>query len=147
MGWQAEQRKRILERAAAGTEARIRKRNKSLVSMIIVTAVVGTAVILIDNATRGKGALLPIDFTNQPATVSNWKRLGFIRSIDDTASAVVVDETVWKKMSLGERQAVVMLLASYCAAQNHRSDYRLTINGHLSHELLASIDDKKVIVK
>ncbi|HTR80955.1 MAG TPA: hypothetical protein VMM58_04935 [Bacteroidota bacterium] len=147
MGWKQEQRERILDKAATVTEARIRKRNKSLVKMIIATAILGTAVILIDNATRSKGALLPIDFTNQPSTVSTWKRMGFIKSIVDTSSSVVVDETLWENMSHGERQAVVMLLASYCATENHRSDYRLTINGHLSHTVLASVDDKRVVVK
>jgi len=146
MGWQEEQRKRILARAAI-TEARIRKRNKSLIRMIIVVVILGATVILIDNATRGKGAILPIDFTNQPVTVSTWKHIGFIKSIDEQRSSVVVDESVWKKMSVGERQAVVMLLASYCATQNHRTEFSLMVTGDLSHLLLASIDDKRVMMK
>jgi hypothetical protein len=146
MAWQEEQRNRILARAAY-TEKSIRKRNKKLVRIIIGMVVLGGAVVLIDNLTRDKGALVPIDFKDQAGTVANWKRIGFVKSIDESTAEVVVDETEWKEMLVGERHAVVMLLASYCAAKNQKPDYPLTIKGNVSQKLLASVDDKRVIVK
>ena len=146
MGWQEEQRNRILARAAS-TEKSIRKRNKKLVRIIIGMVVLGGTVVLIDNLTRDKGALVPLDFKDQAGTVTNWKRIGFVKSIDESTVEVVVDESEWKEMLVGERHAVVMLLASYCAAKNQKPDYRLTIKGNVSQKLLASVDDKRVIVK
>ena len=81
MGWQEEQRNRILARAGY-TEKNIRKQNKKLVRIIIGMVILGGAVVLIDNLTRDKGALVPIDFKDQAGTVTNWKRIGFVKSID-----------------------------------------------------------------
>jgi hypothetical protein len=146
MSWQEEQRNRILARAAY-TEKKIRKQNKRLVRIIIGMVILGGAVVLIDSLMRDKGALVPIDFKDQAGTVTNWKRIGFVKSINESTAEVVVDEAEWKEMLLGERHAVVMLLASYCAAENQKPDYRLTIKGNVSQKLLASVDDKRVIVK
>lgn len=146
MDWQEKQRNRILARAAY-TEVRIRKRNKKLVLIIIGVVVLGGAVILMDNLTRAKGALVPIDFKDQAGTVANWKRIGLVKSIDESAAEVVVDEAEWEEMLVGERRAIVMLLASHCASKNQKTDYRLTIKGNVSQKLLASVDDKSVIVK
>jgi hypothetical protein len=146
MSWQEEQRNRILARAAY-TEKKIRKQNKRLVRIIIGMVILGGAVVLIDSLMRDKGALVPIDFKDQAGTVTNWKRIGFVKSINESTAEVVVDEAEWKEMLLGERHAVVMLLASSCAAENQKPDYRLTIKGNVSQKLLASVDDKRVIVK
>jgi hypothetical protein len=146
MSWQEEQRNRILARAAY-TEKKIRKQNKRLVRIIIGMVFLGGAVVLIDSLMRDKGALVPIDFKDQAGTVTNWKRIGFVKSINESTAEVVVDEAEWKEMLLGERHAVVMLLASSCAAENQKPDYRLTIKGNVSQKLLASVDDKRVIVK
>ena len=146
MDWQEKQRNRILARAAY-TEARIRKRNKKLVLMIIGVVVLGGAVVLMDNLTLAKGALVPIDFKDQAGTVANLKHIGLVKSIYESTAEVVVDEAEWKEMLVGERRAVVMLLASYCASKNQKTDYRVTIKGNVSQKLLASVDDKSVIVK
>jgi hypothetical protein len=122
-------------------------RTRELVRIIIGMVILGGAVVLIDNLTRDKGALVPIDFKDQAGTVTNWKRIGFVKSIDESTAEVVVDESEWKEMLVGERHAVVMLLASYCTAKNQKPDYRLTIKGNVSQKLLASVDDKRVIVK
>ena len=146
MVWEEKQRNRILARANL-TEARIRERNKKLRRAIIGMLILGGAVILVDQATRNRGALVPIDFKDQAGTVSNWQRIGFVKSIDIPSADVVVDEVEWKEMAVGERRAVVMLLASYCAAENKRPDFRLSIKGNIAEKLLASVDDKRIIVR
>jgi len=146
MTWQEKQRDRILARASY-TEARIRERNKKIIRAIIGMAVLGGVLVLIDNASKDKGALVPIDFRDQAGTVSNWQRIGFVKSINQPAAEVTVDEVEWNKMAVGERRAVAMLLAAYCASQNQKTVYRLTIKGHVSKKLLAAIDDKRVMVK
>ena len=146
MDWQEKQRDRILARAAS-TEVRIRKRNKKLLLIIIGVVFLGTAVVLMDNLTRAQGALVPIDFKDQAGTVANWIRKGLVKSIDEPTAEVVVDEAEWEEMLVGERRAIVMLLASYCASKNQKMEYRLTIKGNVTQKLLASVDDKSVIVK
>jgi hypothetical protein len=145
MGSEEEQRNRMLA-GADHSDARIRERNKRLIRTIIGMIALGGAIVFIDNITRDKGALVPIDFKDQKGTVTNWRSIGFVKSIDEASAEVVVDEAEWKRMSVGERRAVVMLLASYCAARNQKPDYRLTVKGDVSQKPLASVDDKSVNV-
>jgi hypothetical protein len=146
MGWEEQQRNRILARAKQ-TETRIRERKKKLLRALIGAVVLGGSIILIDQATREKGALVPIDFKDQEGTVATWQRSGFVTSLDIPGANAVVDEAEWKKMAVGERRAVVMLLSSYCAAHNRKPEYRLTVKGNVFQKLLASVDDKRIVVK
>ena len=136
-----QQRERIIARAAA-TEAHIRARKKKVIRAIVVLVIAGAIIITIDNVSRDKGSILPIDFKDQPGTVAVWTKSGFLKSIDESGADAVVDEVIWKEMSLGEKNAVTMLLASYCSEKNRTAEYQLTIRGNNSHVVLASVDER-----
>src|SRR3970040_1475211 len=142
----ADKRNRMLA-AAAKFEAQERQRKKRLVRSIIMIACLAIAVLLIDAFTRSKGAVVPLDFNKPEESVDKWLHLGFVKAIDTTTGAVVVDDAIWKEMSVGERKAVVTLILAYYREKSPGADYRLTVKGHPSQSLLAIIDERGISVK
>ncbi|MBF8296589.1 MAG: hypothetical protein HW389_3134, partial [Bacteroidetes bacterium] len=112
MAWMEEEQKRIIADAAERGKGR-RAQYKKIIRIAGVVAFLALVVLAVDMFTREKGARLPMDLGDPDGTVAEWEREGFVKSIDDTASTVVVDETVWNEISDDEKTTIVAFLGSY----------------------------------
>ncbi len=146
MGWDEEKLKRVQELISQREERRF-ARTKKLVRILALIALVGAILILIDILSHGKGAPVPVDFMNKRATIAEWVRSGFIKSINDTASTIVIDEATWSKMSEVRKNAIALLFKAYFMEASGNKQFKFTVRGSSSNKLLLSIDNPGVGTK
>jgi len=139
MAWMEEEQKRMIADAAERGE-RQRKQNKRVIRIVGIVAFLAVVVLAVEMITRDEGARLPMDLRDQDGTVAEWKRDGFVKSIDYAAATVVVDEAVWKEISHDEKTTIVAFLGSYCAEKSGAAQAVISIRGDDSHALLGGID-------
>jgi hypothetical protein len=139
MGWsEEEQKNKMAEMAEKGKVSSTR--SKKVLRIAGIVTVLALIVFGVDLITREKGARLPMDLRDQEGTVAEWKRDGFVKSIDNAAATVVVDEAVWKEISHDEKTTIVAFLGSYCAEKRGVTQSVISIRGDNSHALLGGID-------
>jgi hypothetical protein len=63
-----------------------------------------------------------------------------VKSIDDTAFKIMIDEALWDEMSGARKNAVAMLLRAYYTQKSGGKKFRLAVMGNSSQKLLVSID-------
>jgi hypothetical protein len=134
-----EEQKRMIADAAERGAGR-RAQYKKIIRIAGVVASLAVVVLAIDLFTGEKGARLPMDLGDPEGTIAEWKRDGFVKSIDYAAATVVVDEAVWKEISHDEKTTIVAFLGSYCAEKSGAAQAVISIRGDDSHALLGGID-------
>lgn len=138
-GWD-EDRLQRLQKFAAEREERRHAKARKLVRVLAIVALLGLTSIVIEMLTRDKPVAVPINFLDQKGTVAEWRQSGFVKSIDDTAFKIVIDEALWDKMSGARKNAVAMLLRAYYTQKGGGNKFRLAVMGNSSQKLLVSID-------
>lgn len=137
--WDNDKVKRF-ERYAASLQEKRLARMKQLVRVLAIVAVLGLVVILIDVFTRNRVPKIPIDFIDQAGTVAEWKQTGFVKSVNDSAIAIVVDEATWQKISTEKKLAIASLLKAHYSQKGKARSDRLIITGDLSGRTFATIE-------
>ncbi len=138
MVWNNDKAKRFQRYAATLQEKRL-ARMKRLVRTLGIVVVLGLVAIIIDVSTRSSEPKIRIDFINQAATIEEWKQTGFLKSVNDTAIALVFDEAMWQKIPTEKKVAVASLLKAYYGQRKWGSN-RLVITGDLSGRIFASVE-------
>jgi hypothetical protein len=146
MAWMEEEQKRMIADTAERGEAR-RAQNKKIIRIAGAVAILALGVLAVDLFTGEKGARLPMDLGDPEGTVAEWEREGFVKSIDETASTIVVDETIWNDISNDEKTTIVAFLGSYCSERRGAEEPIISIRGHASKALLGSIDSVGMTIK
>jgi hypothetical protein len=138
-GWDEDRLQRLQKFTVEREERRLAKARR-LVLVLAIVASLGVTSIVIEMMTRDQQVAIPINFMDQKGTVAEWMQSGFVKSIDDSAFTIVIDETLWNEMSGARKKAVAMLLRAYYPQRGGGNTFRLTVRGHSSQKLLVSID-------
>jgi hypothetical protein len=139
MGWMEEEQQRMISEVTEKGERRAKEKKKSI-RIAGVVAFLALLVLVVVMLVRDKGARLPIDLSNQDATIAGWKASGFVKEIDSAASTVLVDESIWNEVSHNERITIVAFLGSYYAEKRGAEQARISIRGFESRIELGTID-------
>ena len=146
MAWKEEEQKQMIADAAERGEGR-RAQYRKIIRIASVVAFLAVVVLAVDMITRDNGARLPLDLGDPEGTIAEWVREGFVKSIDDSAPTVVVDETIWNDISDDEKTTIVAFLGSYWSERHGAQETIISIRGHASKALLGSIDSVGMTIK
>jgi hypothetical protein len=119
-------------------EERRLRQTKRLNLFLFCVVVVGLMLSLFHFIGRYKGSDVSIDFADRQSTIRTWKQSGFVKSMDDTAGTLVMNEALWNKLSTPQKESVVILLRAFYAERSGTKESKLIIKGDLSQKLLVS---------
>jgi hypothetical protein len=114
------------------------KQAKRLNLFLMSVVIIGFILILFHAIGHRSKSVVPINFSNQKGTITEWRESGFVKSINNSTGTLAIDEARWHELSAPQKESVVMLLRSYYARQSGTKESKLMIKGDLSGQLLAS---------
>lgn len=126
-------------RDGLAVHARRTVNRKRLILILASIVVIAGALVVTDILVRTTRPLISIDFLNQEQSLAEWWRVGFVRSMNDSTGAMIVNEEIWMKLSKDQRMGVASLLRWHYSNRSTRGFGRLTVEGDVSGDTLARI--------